>query len=239
MQEILVLPLCAKGPEGDQILTLTLLRHEGGWVLVDAGAPGSWPDLKQALAQQGIAPEQLTHVLVTHGDYDHVGALYEIKKAHPNITVIASAKEADGIEGKQKPFRLCQAEALQQALPKEQQAAGEAFCRMLKSVAPCPVDVRLEGKAWFPFAGGCEVLPTPGHTPGHLSLYLPKHRTIIAGDAAALEEGALGLAHPQFAYDRHMAVHSLEKLLLQKANTVICYHGGVYDINAAYDQSDS
>ena len=75
------------------------------------------------------------------------------------------------------------------------------------------------------------MIGTKGHTPGHLSLYLEKLGTLIAGDAMALEAGKPTIANPQFTFDRAKAAASFEYLLSLGAQKLICYHGGVLDLD--------
>ena len=72
---------------------------------------------------------------------------------------------------------------------------------MLKGVEPAEVDVTLHGGDVLDICGGCEVIDTPGHTPGHISLYLPAQGTVVTGDAMVLEQGSPAVANPQFAFD--------------------------------------
>ena len=76
------------------------------------------------------------------------------------------------------------------------------------------------------WGGGCEVLETPGHTPGHLSLRSLENRFLITGDAAVAEEGALVLANPEYCLDRTAAEESLERVRRYGAKIYLCYHGG-------------
>ena len=144
------------------------------------------------------------------------------------MTVYAGAVESEYIAGRRKALRLEQAEALQSALPTEQQPAGEAFISMLKGVEPAEVDVTLHGGDVLDICGGCEVIDTPGHTPGHISLYLPAQGTVVTGDAMVLEQGSPAVANPQFAFDLAAAQASLERLVDLGAARYICYHGGEY-----------
>ncbi len=125
-------------------------------------------------------------------------------------------------------MRLEQAEQLQKILPQEQQEFGRAFCELIRSVKPVTIDQMLSDGEWLPFCGGCEVLLTAGHTPGHISLYLPEFSTIIAGDAIALENGKPVIANPQFTLDMDKATASMRHLLSHPAKQMICYHGGCF-----------
>lgn len=108
-----------------------------------------------------------------------MGSLAALRAKYPRVKVYASAVEAEYISGRRKALRLEQAEALQPALPRTPGAGGEAFISLLKGVAPVPVDVTLRGGDVLDICGGCEVVDTPGHTPGHISLYLPAHGTVV------------------------------------------------------------
>ena len=205
-----------------------VLCAEAGCVLADCGYVGALPKIEEALALNDLSPKKITYIILTHQDHDHVGAAAAFKKAFPKVRVLASAGEAPYISGACKSLRLTQAEQLQQTLPPEQQAFGQAFCGLLRSVEPVQIDQVLSGDEWLPFCGGCQVLATPGHTPGHISLYLPEFDTILSGDAMALDEGRPVLANPQFTLDLEKATASMQQLLAYPAKKIICYHGGVF-----------
>ena len=78
----------------------------------------------------------------------------------------------------------------------------------------------------FDWYGGCTVIGTQGHTPGHISLYLHQKKIMIIGDAAALENGEYVVANPQFTLDIKEAEASLHKIMTYGATEIICYHGG-------------
>jgi len=200
-------------------------------VLVDCGYIGSLPKIEEALRKNDIAPECITHMILTHQDHDHVGAAAAFKKKYPDVTVMASAIEAAYISGAEKSLRLEQAEQFQKSLPPEQQAFGEAFCSLLRRVEPVKIDYLLNAGDVLPFCGGCHVLATPGHTPGHISLYIPELETVIPGDAMALENGKPVIANPQFALDIERAAASFEMLMSLLPKKIICYHGGQLNIN--------
>ncbi len=213
---------------GPEAIYPTLLCSGGEAVLADCGYEGFLPFIEDAMRASGLSPEALTGVIVTHHDHDHMGALAALKAKYPNVTVYAGAAESEYIAGRRKALRLEQAEALQSALPTEQQPAGEAFISMLKGVEPAEVDVTLHGGDVLDICGSCEVIDTPGHTPGHISLYLPAQDTVVTGDAMVLEQGLPAVANPQFAFDLAAAQASLERLVDLGAARYICYHGGEY-----------
>lgn len=198
--------------------------------LIDCGYVGSLHRIEKALQINGLRPEAITHIILTHQDHDHIGAAAAFKNKYPDVRVLASSIEAPYISGSLKSLRLEQAEQLQKALPPKQQAFGEAFCSLLRTVEPVQIDQQLFADELLPFCGNCQVIATPGHTPGHISLYLPELSTIISGDAITLENGKPVIANPQFTLNMEQATASIQKLLSYQAKKIICYHGGVLEL---------
>ncbi|MBS5939946.1 MBL fold metallo-hydrolase [Clostridium sartagoforme] len=87
------------------------------------------------------------------------------------------------------------------------------------------------------FCGGIEIIETPGHMSGHISIYIKESRTLIAGDALVIEDNKLTIANPQYTLDMGEAKKSINKLLNYDIDKIICYHGGVYqtDIKEALE----
>lgn len=210
----------------------TLLWDAQNIILVDCGFIGSLPYLEKELRRHGLSAEQITGLVLTHHDHDHMGAAAALKRANHHITIYASKEEEPFISAREKPLRLRQAEELQKTLPPEQQDFGQAFCEMLRQVEPVPVDRLLHNGERLDWCGGCRVVDTPGHTPGHISLLMESDSIVVVGDAMALENGKSVIANPQFTLNSEQATQSMEKLLSFQANAYYCYHGGVYSPTA-------
>ena len=69
-----------------------LLSYSGGAVLFDAGFRPTV--LETALAEEGIAPDDVTHIFLTHGHGDHVGGL----ELFPDALLLGMSEEANLIE---------------------------------------------------------------------------------------------------------------------------------------------
>lgn len=130
--------------------------------------------------------------------------------------------------GEKRNLRLRQAEEFQERLPEEEKEFGLRFCERLQQVRPVSVDLLLHEGDHFDWGGGCKIVCTPGHTPGHISLLLSEARTLITGDAAVAEQGELLLANPQFCLDAEEADRSLELLKGMQCRRYICYHSGIF-----------
>jgi glyoxylase-like metal-dependent hydrolase (beta-lactamase superfamily II) len=227
MSDIIVLNIKFKFGDIEDIIHPVILKDNDEMMLVDCGYIGFMSIIEDAIKSEGLDCNQLTKILITHHDHDHMGALADFKLKYPNIKVVASEFEAPYISGQKKSLRLEQAEELQSTLSDEQKPFGKAFCEILRKVRPVKVDMIVHDGEVINWCGGCEIIGTPGHTPGHISLYLKSKKTIITGDAATLENNELVIANPQFTIDIDNANKSILKLLSYDAKTFICYHGGI------------
>jgi glyoxylase-like metal-dependent hydrolase (beta-lactamase superfamily II) len=82
-----------------------------------------------------------------------------------------------------------------------------------------------------------EVLATPGHTPGHISLLDRAGSLLFAGDVVGNDRGALSFGPPAFTTDPAGAQASLERVESMELDRVLFAHGPeVEDPNAAIRQ---
>lgn len=223
--EVLKLPFM-----GNQIHP-TLIWDDGTVILVDTGFSGQLDEIRKAMDKAGAPFVKLSKVIITHQDFDHIGGLQEILKVSDRkIEVIAHKAEKPFIEGdkpllKMKPERLAR---MFETLPAEKRKeAGVKFLEALKS----KVDKTVDDGEVLPYCGGITVIFTPGHTPGHICLYLNQYKTLIAGDALNVINGQLVGPNGEFTPDLDMAKKSLGKFTQYDVETVVCYHGGVYREN--------
>ncbi|MBS5956427.1 MAG: MBL fold metallo-hydrolase [Clostridiales bacterium] len=229
MSHIYLLPLTFHRGETENIIYPVLLKDENELILVDCSYPDTLPMLEEAMQKIGFSLSMLTKIIITHHDYDHMGALHEITQKYPQIEVLCSEEQAPYITGKCKSLRLQQAEDLQDTLPEDKKEYGKEFQKLIASVKPVDKVTVIEGGAILPYCGGIEVVDTKGHMPGHISLYVKKEKVLITGDALVIVNGKLYMALPQYALNMEEAKDSVRKLKGYDIETIICYHGGVCD----------
>ncbi len=217
-------------PYGNAGLHPVVFADDGAVILLDCGYPGALPLLESELHAHGFEPAQLTHLILTHHDFDHMGAAAELKRKYPRIRILAHMLEAPYISGQLEPIRLTQAKAMQHALPELEQAGGLAFMELVRSVEPVQPDLLLQDGDTLPYCGGLTILHTPGHTEGHISVVAKELGVIAAGDAAVLAGNALIVANPEFAQNLRQAEASLDRLMQEYAHIpmIACCHGGLY-----------
>lgn len=83
----------------------------------------------------------------------------------------------------------------------------------------------------LPCCGGILIIHTPGHAPGHISLYLKKSKTLVAGNSMYSVNGTLEGIHVPTTLDIKAARQSLKKYLDLDIESVVCYYGGLSKVN--------
>jgi len=101
-----------------------LLRDGKNRILVDCGFSGCLPLLEEQLNKHGVTPEEITGLVLTHHDHDHMGAAAALKRRNPGIRIYASPAETYWISGMEAPWRLRQACELQKHLPVPRKISG-------------------------------------------------------------------------------------------------------------------
>ncbi len=190
-----------------------LLSRGAEHVLVDTGFSSHDAVLTEGLEQAGVVPDQINAVVNTHFHLDHIGC----NALFPAATVYASRRDYEwavpiyesvcGGETRREVFRTFYPEVTDDEFERMDQARLLQLIRWLWDPAILGDMGRyrwVEEAAW-PFAG-LRLIPTPGHTPGHLALAVEAEdgAYLVAGDARSFQdEAAVGLdmpAHNQALY---------------------------------------
>ncbi|WP_026074380.1 MBL fold metallo-hydrolase [Brevibacillus massiliensis] len=209
-----------------------LIWDEDQMILVDTAYPGQLPLLRAEMERAGMPFEKLTKLIITHQDLDHIGNLPTIlHESAQKLEVLAHAVEKPFIQGEKRLLKITP-EAIAQAVnslpPEVPEEWRAAFKRTLENPPKADVDRTVGDAEELPYCGGITVISTPGHTPGHISLYHRPSKTLIAADAMIVADGQLLGPEPQYCVDANQAVQSLKKLTHYDIEAVICYHGGLY-----------
>jgi glyoxylase-like metal-dependent hydrolase (beta-lactamase superfamily II) len=170
---------------------------------------------------------------LTHQDIDHIGGLPDIIRARKGeIEVLAHEEDRPYIEGNQPLIKL-RRERLTQMVESMPEPQRQQFERIFSSPPSNKVGHTLRDGEELPLHGGIRVIHTPGHTPGHLSLFVERSRLLIAGDELRVEEGELVGPSESATPDMESANASLAKLTDYKIDYALCYHGGLYGPDAS------
>jgi glyoxylase-like metal-dependent hydrolase (beta-lactamase superfamily II) len=212
---------------GFKIVNVYLIGEKGGpWVVVDTSAAGHFESIRAAAEEiygPGAKPDA---ILLTHAHQDHYGSALALA-TYWNVPIYAPKLDLPYLTGKELPpadpttdgfFAL-----VSRFLPNSGTDLGE-FVRAL------PED------GTVPFLPDWRWLATPGHTPGHISLFRESDRTLIAGDAVVtvnpdhlsdLVTQKQELARPPapVTYDWIAARRSVEELAKLRPRVIATGHG--------------
>jgi glyoxylase-like metal-dependent hydrolase (beta-lactamase superfamily II) len=228
MNNLFVLEINASIGARNMTIFPVVVKDVNELILIDTGLPGQIELFKTAAGNKGINLENLTKILITHHDIDHIGSLPAMKKAFKKAKVFSSAIEADYISGKKESIRLELSKRNYDKLPEEQKAYAKNFQKMFENIERTTVDVQLTEDGLLTGCAKTKVIHTPGHLPGHMSVYFEETKTLITGDALGLVDNKLFI-NPQNAIDMELAKKSVSKLLDYDITNVICYHGGLFE----------
>jgi glyoxylase-like metal-dependent hydrolase (beta-lactamase superfamily II) len=184
----------ARTPDGEWLLrfrSYAVRVGTGPVILVDAGigpagslaadwapVPGRLPE---ALAEAGIAPGDVSAIVLTHLHNDHMGWAVPRDSPFTEARVVVHQADIDVYEAR-----------------RDQAGQFDLLIEPLRAAGRLEA---LDGDRVL--APGVRVVPTPGHTPGHQSVW------VESGDQSLLVTGdllvhAVQLLHPELPYDSDM-----------------------------------
>ena len=149
-------------------------QQSGNWVLVDAGLKWSASKIK-AMANELFGDKKPSAIILTHGHFDHVGALDALADEW-QIPVYAHEMEMPYLNGKSS------------YPPTDPGVGGGGMATMSFLYPTGPINVskhlkRLPYDGTIPGLSEWRYIHTPGHSPGHISLFRDSDKVLIAGDA--------------------------------------------------------
>ena len=145
------------------------------WVLLDAGLKTTASKIKKVADHLFWPDTAPAAIILTHAHFDHVGSLRKLA-GEWDVPIYAHALEKPYLTGVS-------------AYPPPDPSVGGGLVTLLSFTYPRgPIDVA-DRLLTLPLDGTIPVLPdwkyfhTPGHAPGHISLYREADRLLLAGDA--------------------------------------------------------
>jgi glyoxylase-like metal-dependent hydrolase (beta-lactamase superfamily II) len=205
------------------------------WVLVDAGLPTSAAKIKKVAAHLFWPQATPSAIILTHGHFDHTGSLKRLATEW-DVPIYAHYMEAPYLTG-------------HSAYPPPDPTAGGGMMTLLSCLFPNkPKDLNgrlllLPEDGSVPGLPGWRYIHTPGHAPGHISLYREQDGVLIAGDAvvSTQQESLLSvitqakkLCGPPkyFTYNWMEAENSVNKLAALEPSVIATGHGKPMQGNA-------
>src|SRR3954467_7273874 len=226
---------------GIMMVNVYAITSESGWVLVDAGLPMSSSRIRR-WAEAQFTRHKPEMILLTHGHFDHVGALPDLATEW-EVPVYAHPLELPFLQGKAK-------------YPPPDPSAGGGLMSILAPFYPRgPIDLGdrvqpLPPDGSLPGLSDWKWIHTPGHTDGHVSFFRESDQRMVVGDAFSTTkaESVLSIASHKpelngppayYTSDWDAAKASVERLAGFKPQTIAPGHGSPMtgpDVASALDR---
>lgn len=203
-------------------------KENKGWVLIDAGMPHSYGNIMEAIKERFGEVTQPHAIILTHGHFDHVGALAHLLEKW-DVPVYAHEDEIPYLTG-EKDYPKGDPTVNGGLVSEMSPIYPNHGMDIGSSVHPLPKDGSL------PEMSGWNWVHTPGHTPGHVSLFRDSDGTLIVGDAfvtvkqeslfkVIMQEKEISGPPKYFTTDWELAEESVKKLHSLNPQTAITGHG--------------
>jgi glyoxylase-like metal-dependent hydrolase (beta-lactamase superfamily II) len=158
-----------------------VLEAEDGLTLIDAGLPGHWPQLTRWLDEHGYELTDVTVIILTHADVDHVGFAGTLANrgvpvyCHPDdLPLLRSHPQSPPGWYLRNLWR-----------PRFFMYAVEMLRDGVRSVEPVTDAEPLADGKVLPVPGDPRVIFAPGHTPGSSVLFVENRNILFCGDVLA------------------------------------------------------
>ncbi|WNS75774.1 MBL fold metallo-hydrolase [Bacillus sp. DTU_2020_1000418_1_SI_GHA_SEK_038] len=193
-----------------------LVEEETSLTLIDAAMPYSAKSIIQAAKTIG---KPIKNIIITHAHADHVGALDILKENLPEAQVSISSRDSHLLRGDTTILSSEKNTPIRGGVP--------------KNIKTHPDILLNEGE----HIGSLEVIHSPGHTPGSISLMDKRNRSLIVGDAFQTRGGIAvsGTVKPLFPFpalatwDKESALKSARKLIACQPSLLAAGHGKMID----------
>lgn len=199
-----------------------IIKDEGA-IMIDGGAPKKLKAFIKGLENNSIAPETIQLIVLTHGHWDHIGSVKDIKYM-TGAKVAMHKREKSLLENSLKP------------LPPGVTLWGNIFGRIIAMFMPLVhipatrVDITLDDNDFhldkFGVAG--KVISTPGHSSGSVSILLDTGEAFVGDLAMNTFPLRLSPGLPIFAEDMQKVKKSWDLLLDKGARQIYPAHGNPF-----------
>jgi Zn-dependent hydrolases, including glyoxylases len=183
------------------------LVNEPQLTLIDAGLVGSGKRVARQVARLDRSMSDLSRIICTHAHPDHIGGVREIADER-KVDILMHPADLAGLKV-----------TLRDAVTNRNRGQLIAYFTRHPGEATPVEDGQL-----LPVMGGLQVVHTPGHTPGSICLYAPRHKLLFVGDALQVIRGKVTFASSIFSEDLRLAMASVSRMAELDVETIAFSH---------------
>ena len=224
------------GPHGRSQTNVYFVRSSDSWVLVDAGWESDLPRIEEAAAALIGHDAAPAAIILTHDHPDHAGAAPALAARWACRVYVHRAELAIARGSFAAMWRHAGPLDRYVILPAISALGRRRRDAMLERQSLASVVETLEPDGEIPHLPGWRWVPTPGHTPGHVSFFRAVDGVLISGDAlvtlevntlAGMVRGRGGLSGPPWytTADRASAHASIRALAGLEPRVLASGHG--------------
>lgn len=213
---------------GSPLVNFYLVEDGGQLTLVDAGLPAFRAQLEERLRALGHSLSDVEAVILTHAHADHVGVAEGVRRDAPAPVHVPEADADQARTGKSHDREGSMLPYLRHP------AAWRLLAAFARAGGGRPTRIEqvttFSGPGELDVPGRPRVVPTPGHSPGHVAFHLPERGVLFAGDAMCSYHPLTGERGPQlmpksFAHSNAKCLESLDALEPLEADVTLFGHG--------------
>jgi len=181
-------------------------------VLIDTGRPGQGKGILKEFESMNIKPDDIKHILITHHDVDHIGNLALLEK-ETGARIWASEDDIPYIYG-----------------DKNREGIKRFVSLLMRTKKPEKM-IAYNGNQKI---GNIEVIPTPGHTPGHVCLLY--NDILFVGDLVKSSKGQITPMRTVMTWDESILKESINKITDYQFDWICPAHGEPVKIDGQLKQ---
>ncbi len=220
-----------EAPLGDRFVCVFLLIGSAGVLVLDTGMNDTpTQHIAPYLEKLNISPKRIRYVINSHADIDHTGGNMSLREMAPDAVFMSHRLDRSMVEDLEL---MISARYGQFATDHGLDDSDETKDWMRANARHCPLDLGLSGGETIHLGDGwhVEILFTPGHSHGHITLYDQSSRTALIEDAALwnsiLTKDGKPAFPPTYRYvDTYIA--SIQMLQSLPIDTLLTGHYPVY-----------
>jgi glyoxylase-like metal-dependent hydrolase (beta-lactamase superfamily II) len=210
------------------MVNVAAIGDRASWILLDTGLPGYAAAIHEAAVARFGNDARPDAIVLSHGHFDHVGSLHALLDVWP-VPVHAHPLEMPYLTGR-SPYP-----------PPDPLVGGGSMALISRLYPRGPIDLgsrvsALPSGGRVPAMAEWRWIHTPGHTPGHISLFRDRDRTLLSADAliTTKQESALAVLQQRcelhgppayFTPDWDAARDSLRALAALHPELIVAGHG--------------